>query len=74
MNYLSIESKEFCNHFFLITLDDQEMEQIVKLGKASEGAREAVTDESGEARASGMIMISSTILKIIGGNLQFLFF
>ena len=33
------------------------MEQIVKLGKASEAAREAVTDESGEARASGMIKI-----------------
>ena len=69
-----MNKRNFSNILFHTTLDDQEMEQIVKLGKASEGAREAVTDESGEARASGMIMISSTILKIIGGNLQFLFF
>ena len=52
-----MNKRNFSTILFPTTLDDQEMEQIVKLGKASEAAREAVTDESGEARASGMIMI-----------------
>merc|ERR1712141_788688 len=40
-------------------IDDEEMEQIVKLGKASEAARESVTEEAGEGgstRASDALL------------------
>lgn len=44
-------------------ITDTEMEQIVKLGKASEAARESVTDaEGGSMRASGSRQISSEAL------------
>ena len=42
-------------------IDDQEMEQIVKLGKASEAAREAVVDEDGEARPSDTLLASYAV-------------
>ena len=42
-------------------IDDQEMEQIVKLGKASEAARESVVDEDGEARPSDTLLTSYAV-------------
>ncbi len=42
-------------------IDDQEMEQIVKLGKASEAARESVVDEDGEARPSDTLLASYAV-------------
>ena len=42
-------------------IDDQEMEQIVKLGKASEAAREAVVDEDGESRPSDTLLASYAV-------------
>lgn len=42
-------------------IDDQEMEQIVKLGKASEAARESVIDENGESRPSDTLLTSYAV-------------
>merc|ERR1719228_1780042 len=42
-------------------INDQEMEQIVKLGKASEAAREAVVDEEGTVRPSDTLLASYAV-------------
>ena len=42
-------------------IDDQEMEQIVKLGKASEAARESVTEDGAEARASDTLLANYSV-------------
>merc|ERR1712223_217167 len=42
-------------------IDDQEMEQIVKLGKASEAARESVVDEEGTVRPSDTLLASYAV-------------
>merc|ERR1712223_426395 len=42
-------------------IDDQEMEQIVKLGKASEAARELVVDEEGTVRPSDTLLASYAV-------------
>merc|ERR1712223_884359 len=42
-------------------IDDQEMEQIVKLGKASEAARESVVDEEGTVRPSDTLLTSYAV-------------
>merc|ERR1712051_370983 len=42
-------------------IDDQEMEAIVKLGKASEAARESVVDEEGSVRPSDTLLASYAV-------------
>merc|ERR1712051_511242 len=42
-------------------IDDQEMEAIVKLGKASEAARESVVDEEGSGRPSDTLLASYAV-------------
>ena len=49
-------------------IDDQEMEQIVKLGKASEAAREAVVDEDGESRPSDTLLANYEVNTPGGGS------